>query len=208
METIGKRLQELRKDKNLTQAEFGKLFGVTHAHISSIERGKENASEMFILFISEKLHVNEKWLKTGEGEKYIASNFDTRTDEGNIVKFKKLDESLVEYVKTQEGDKLRRIVQILSRCLSLVENDDFNTEEKRIEYLENLEKIFKILDVTFANANGLTIMKDRKEDYKALLKFSTKANNEMLAVTNSIRNILNLYIDKYASDEKIGFRIF
>lgn len=65
---IGERFRMLRKNMRLTQTEFGQMFGVTHAHISAIEKGKTNPSEMFILFIVEKLKVDEVWLRTGKGD--------------------------------------------------------------------------------------------------------------------------------------------
>lgn len=208
MENIGKRIQDLRKSKKLTQAEFGKLFGVTHAHISSIERGKENPSEMFILFIIEKMKVSETWLRNGEGEMYCISNFDTRTDSGNITKFEHIDQNITEYLRKTNGEELRLCVNILSYFFSSLVNDDFSDTNDRIEYLKNLENIITKMDKTFAGANTFSLLKGRTENYKDLLLFSHETNKTIFQINNSIRNILNLYISLYISDEQLGFKLF
>lgn len=205
---IGERIQELRKSKNLTQTEFGKMFGVTHAHISSIERGKENPSEMFILFIVEKLKVNEIWLRTGEGEMYSISNFDTRTDSGNITKFELLNQNLVNYMNNIGGEELKTIVSILSCFQSSLINQDFKNTESKMVYLKELEKIVKLLDITFANANGLIVQKNKSINYKTLLSFSAKTNKEISQIDDSIRTILNRYIDLYLCGEKLAYKLF
>lgn len=68
MDEIGERIYRLRKGLNFTQTEFANMFGVTHAHISSIEKGKYTPSKTLIMFISEKLGVSENWLQTGKGD--------------------------------------------------------------------------------------------------------------------------------------------
>ena len=68
MNEIGLRIQSLRKTLGYTQAEFAALFGVTHAHISAIENGKNMPSEMLVKFICEKLGASRQWLETGKGD--------------------------------------------------------------------------------------------------------------------------------------------
>lgn len=208
MHSIGERIQVLRKSKKLTQAEFGKLFGVTHAHISSIERGKENPSEMFMLFIIEKLDVDEAWLRTGQGEMYSISNFDTRTDSGNMTKFEMMNKNLVDYLRKIEGDELKIMVKIISYFQSSLINGDFLEKEKRMAYLKHLESIVTILDITFSNAHMLTVLKERSENYKTLLEFTAESNKNINEIITTIKNILNLYIELYITNEKLGFKVF
>lgn len=68
--TIGERLKALRKHKGLTLEKFGKEIGVSAASISSIESGKNGASNSTITAICAKFGVNETWLRTGEGEMF------------------------------------------------------------------------------------------------------------------------------------------
>lgn len=205
---IGERIQQLRKSKKLTQTEFGKMFGVTHAHISNIERGKENPSEMFILFIVEKLKVNEIWLRTGEEEMYSIPNFDTITDSGNKTKFELLNQHLVNYMNNIGGEELKIFVNTLSYFQSSLMSQDFKNTESKMVYLKELEKIVKLLDTAFANANGLTVLKNKSVNYKTLLSFSAKTNKEISQIDDSIRTILNRYIDLYLCGEKLTYKLF
>lgn len=68
MNEIGLRIRSLRKRFGYTQTEFAALFGVTHAHISAIENGKDMPSKMLIMFICEKLGTSRQWLETGKGD--------------------------------------------------------------------------------------------------------------------------------------------
>lgn len=47
----GAQIKEIRQKNGLSQQEFGARLGVTHAHISKIESGKENASETLLRLI-------------------------------------------------------------------------------------------------------------------------------------------------------------
>lgn len=45
MSTTGKKLKNLRQQKNLTLSELGEKIGSKHAYLSNIERGKQNISD-------------------------------------------------------------------------------------------------------------------------------------------------------------------
>lgn len=47
----GAKIKEIRQKNNLSQQEFGARLGVSHAHISKIESGKENPSETLLKLI-------------------------------------------------------------------------------------------------------------------------------------------------------------
>lgn len=60
----GAQIKELRQKLRLTQQEFGERLGVTHAHISKIESGKENPSETLLRLIRYEFSVSADY-KTG-----------------------------------------------------------------------------------------------------------------------------------------------
>ena len=47
----GAKIKEIRQKNGLSQQEFGSRLGVSHAHISKIESGKENPSETLLKLI-------------------------------------------------------------------------------------------------------------------------------------------------------------
>lgn len=64
--SIGERIKEIRKRNGFTQEEFGKIFGLSHSHISNVEKGRENPSKTLLLFISSKFNLDYDWLVYGK----------------------------------------------------------------------------------------------------------------------------------------------
>ena len=67
---IDERIRELRKSQNFSQAEFGKKLGVSRDVINNLEQKRVTPSDLIINMICAKFGVNEKWLRTGEGEMF------------------------------------------------------------------------------------------------------------------------------------------
>lgn len=65
------RIRKVRKDAGLTQAEFAGRLGLQMNSIYLIESGRRNPSPAIAREICRKFSVNERWLKTGEGEPYL-----------------------------------------------------------------------------------------------------------------------------------------
>ena len=70
------RIKQIRKDKKLTQVEFGEKIGVKGNTITNYETGLRNPTDAVILSICREFHVNEEWLRTGSGEPYKDSTRD------------------------------------------------------------------------------------------------------------------------------------
>lgn len=84
------RIKELRKYKGMTQSEFGECIGVRGNTITTYENGTRTPSEAVLLSICRVFGVNEKWLRTGEGE---------------MFQLKSRNEELFEFAaKVAEGD--------------------------------------------------------------------------------------------------------
>jgi transcriptional regulator with XRE-family HTH domain len=72
--TINERIKKVRKLEKLSQTEFAEKLGVTQPSLSDIEKGKTiNIDERNIKLICTLFNINEKWVKTGEGEMYSDS---------------------------------------------------------------------------------------------------------------------------------------
>lgn len=68
------RIRELRKKElGLTQEEFGKALGVSRSVIKNIELNvlaRPEQKEPLIKLICKEFDINEKWLRTGDGDMY------------------------------------------------------------------------------------------------------------------------------------------
>lgn len=67
---IGDRIKKIRKELDLTQAEFGARIGSVQNTVTGYESGRRNPSAPVIALICEKFGVNEEWLRSGEGEMF------------------------------------------------------------------------------------------------------------------------------------------
>lgn len=66
------RLKSIRKHFNLSQEEFGRKIGIeSRAHISALENGTRNITDRIVKDVCREFSVNEKWLRTGEGEPFV-----------------------------------------------------------------------------------------------------------------------------------------
>ena len=65
------RIKLIRKNSGLTQTEFGERIGIKQNTIATYEMGKVTPSDVAVNNICKEFNVNEKWLRTGEGEPYI-----------------------------------------------------------------------------------------------------------------------------------------
>lgn len=73
--TEGERLKLLRKQLEIRQGDFADKISTTQGHISDIENGRKNLSDRTLKLICLEdwngQKVNEKWLRTGEGEMFL-----------------------------------------------------------------------------------------------------------------------------------------
>lgn len=70
-DTTNSRIKEIRKAKGLSQAAFGAPFGANRDMINNVENGRAAVSDIMIASICRTYGVNERWLRTGEGEMFV-----------------------------------------------------------------------------------------------------------------------------------------
>ena len=80
--TVGERIKCVRTEKGYTQQKFADALGLKRNTVGGYEIGTVVPSERTILDICDKFHVNEDWLRYGEGEMFVA-----RTREDEIASF-------------------------------------------------------------------------------------------------------------------------
>lgn len=97
-------IKELRSHVGLNQTDFGARIGVRQSTIAGWETGQRIPPDSAIVSICREFHVDEHWLRTGDGEMFTAT---TR------------DEEIMDFVAdTMQDDKdnfRRRFLLALSR---------------------------------------------------------------------------------------------
>lgn len=101
---IGQRIKQIRNSKKLTQDDFAEIIGLTKNFISLIETGNRTPSDRTISDICRVFHVNESWLRTGDGEMFKPVNRDAE-----------LAAFLGDIMKDEDDDYRRRLLSVLQR---------------------------------------------------------------------------------------------
>ncbi len=88
MDTIGERLDYIRKEKGKSYQALADLVGDISGDAIRKAIKRNNIKDYYINVLSEKLGINKKWLKTGEGNIYNneTQKYDLLTiEESNIL---------------------------------------------------------------------------------------------------------------------------
>ena len=80
MDTINERMKYLRKTLKLKQREFAEPLGLTQQAITNFERNYK-INDYVIKSVCKEFKVNEKWLRTGEGEMFDETSKKVALDE-------------------------------------------------------------------------------------------------------------------------------
>lgn len=112
---MNKRLKEARTALGLSQIEVAKKIGVSRSAISRLESGDISFTGRTIQSICEKLHINETWFRSGEGEMLEAKG-ETLED---LLGGKELDEterSLFETFLTLPHESRQLVIEFVEFC--------------------------------------------------------------------------------------------
>lgn len=113
------RIKEVRIDSSLNMTEFANRIGTAANTISTYESGTRVPSNAVILSICREFNVNEEWLRTGSGDKYIPQSD---------------NQKLLAYINKIAGQEDSAIKRILIRVASLSPSD-MEIVEKAIDVL-------------------------------------------------------------------------
>ena len=115
---MSERFKELRKTLRLTQAELGNVLGISGSAVSKIEKGENILTEQNIKLLEREFGVNEKWLRTGEGEMFssLHSDADVATFFADVLKddpesFRRRFVSMLAKLDARDWEELMRIAR-------------------------------------------------------------------------------------------------
>lgn len=139
--TLGNRLNQIRKDKGLSQQAFAAMLDTSSGYISEIEQGKKMPGSEFLLSLWRVFGVDLNWFLTGEEKEAAAKNEIEYDRELLILAIKVMEECLEKKGITPEPEKRSKVTVKLYENLikSNVTSGDLKAIEK--EALELLELI-------------------------------------------------------------------
>ena len=101
---MNSRIKEVRKAKGLSQAAFGAPFGANRDMINNVENGRAAVSDIMVASICRTYDVNERWLRTGDGEMFI-----------QISRDQEIMDFVADTMQDDEDNFRRRFLLALSR---------------------------------------------------------------------------------------------
>lgn len=128
------RIKKIRKDLDLTQQEFASRIGTSANVLTNYETGRRNPSASVVNNICKTFHINETWLRTGEGEMYVPINMENQLTEWAGKVFKERDESFKKRFVTMLMDLNEdqwTLLEEMATKLADVNNKQKISEEKQ-----------------------------------------------------------------------------
>lgn len=196
-ETIGKFIQEKRKEKNLTQKELAYKLGVTDKAVSKWERGQGCPDVSILEILSKELGVSILEILKG------------RIIENEIIKITEANDYIqetIKYTKNNIKDTINKIITFLIISITLlllilnIENIINLNKKYMYDFDTEMYKTIKT-NTTKIQKNTETILKNQgiysKEDYNKICEI---LNNSLKSIKNE-ELIKETGIKKYTRNE-------
>lgn len=106
-EKICERFKKVRNSLKMKQGDFAKEIKTTQGHVSDIENKRKGVSDRVVEIICLKYGINEKWLRTGEGEMHQYSDTDDYSEITTIIgeRDPKARQAIIDYYHLSDSDK-------------------------------------------------------------------------------------------------------
>lgn len=115
MRPIKDRIKTLRKALGLTQQEFADKIGIKRGAVANYELGRNEPIDAVLSLICREFHVDEHWLRTGEGEMFVRLS---------------LEEELAQYAAQVLTDPAQELQRELLRIMARLDPQDWSALER------------------------------------------------------------------------------
>lgn len=115
MRPIKDRIKTLRKALGLTQQEFADKIGIKRGAVANYELGRNEPIDAVLSLICREFHVDEHWLRTGEGEMFVRMS---------------LEEELAQYAAQVLTDPAQELQRELLRIMARLDPQDWSALER------------------------------------------------------------------------------
>lgn len=130
------RLKKIREYHDLSQQEFASKIALSRGYLANIEIGKQELNDRLIKLICQEFHVNEEWLRTGNGEMFVEDKYSfAHTIALHFDKFTEFDRILITtymQLSQEERDHFEHFFyKVCSQAMNAKSKSDlFNSEEE------------------------------------------------------------------------------
>ena len=122
---MNERIKRLRSKLEMTQQEFADRLGIKRGTLANYEIGRNEPIDAVISLMCKEFHVNEIWLRTGEGGD---DNMFTKVSEEdrysiNLGKLSRTENQMARYmlnaIAEADPEKLKHIEEFMKACLGI-----------------------------------------------------------------------------------------
>lgn len=145
--TINERVKTLRKELQLNQTDFGNRIAIAQGYLTNIENGRRDVTEKTIKLICLQFNVNEKWLRTGEGEMFIENDNTILNDLSKQYNLSNADEALFRAFLKCSPEERAALKQLAFRLM-----DEVNANEELLAEYQRTKEEYPIDDLPIAAA--------------------------------------------------------
>ena len=122
---MNERIKRLRSKQEMTQQEFADRLGIKRGTLANYEIGRNEPIDAVISLMCKEFHVNEIWLRTGEGGD---DNMFTKVSEEdrysiNLGKLSRTENqmarNMLNAIAEADPEKLKHIEEFMKACLGI-----------------------------------------------------------------------------------------
>lgn len=199
MPTIGERFKTIRKEFGFNQQQFANDLGISQTHVSAIENGREKPSRSLLKFLCAKYSISEEWMLEGVGTPL--PEWDMTTDKGAIAKYNALRVSFEKMLLRATGDDLVCMIQAFCHLVGAMDARKIDQQET-IAYRKALCSCMDELEkLTMRVSSDSTLPSEN--DAKGWVAFKNSCNESVANLSESVRNAVNIYLEKYGDEMKL-----
>lgn len=189
MEELYKRLEEVRAEKGLSQAEFAKRLGISYQSYVKYQKGSVPSS-MVIRKASEEFDVNPRWVLIGIGEKYIPTpppEFMTHY----LLCYQEIEKHDKEkgIVATKNSKQLRAYISLTQKLPAL--DIDPKSKKQMEEYLSKIKPMYM----------PIRLKKETKPEFRRLEHYRKVLGVEVSTYANLLGFTEEEYQSKYEAND-------
>ena len=138
---MNERLRQLRKFLDLTQEEFSKKIGIKRNTLANYEIGRNEPIDGIIFSICREFSVNEKWLRTGEGDMFLQLEIFSLDEYAKVKKLTKLELDIVRAYFELDIKTRQSVMTHFQSVFGKQDSSDLTPEQQR--QLEEKVEIYK-----------------------------------------------------------------
>ena len=165
--SVGVRIKSLRTGQRMTLVTLGEKIGMTNGALSLIENGKANPSDRTLKLIAHEFGVNEEWLRTGEGEKYVKKSVEEEMQTAvEKLLSGEVPEMRLRLVKALAGLSDDQMWIVEAKLWEILTGEILTPEamKERIQDLDEWKATAKTLKAAPSGANFYSIPQDMTDD--------------------------------------------